>query len=101
MKTTTHWLKRLHDGATCNGEKRSSISQSEREVSGCCNEYGCKRKQPFHIMRGDFTGAWYVVTRWKDQGNGTLAADEKHELPEQYQRALNEAFPPQDETDDE
>jgi hypothetical protein len=62
-------------------------------MSGCCNEYGCKRKQPFHIMRGDFSGKWSVVTKWKERSGGGFVADEKHELPENYERQLNEAFP--------
>jgi hypothetical protein len=52
-------------------------------------------------MRGDFSGKWYVVTKWKDRENGGYVVDEKHELPENYQRVLNEAFPAQDEADDE
>jgi hypothetical protein len=51
------------------------------------------------ISRGDFTGLWYVVTRWRDKGNGHYVAAEKHALPENYQRQLNEAFPRQDDED--
>jgi hypothetical protein len=75
-------------------------------MNGCCNEYGCKRHQPFHLMRGDFSDVWYVVTKWTDRPNGGYVAEEKHALPEVYQRELNEAFPrhadeDSDEDDDE
>jgi hypothetical protein len=35
-------------------------------VSGCCNEYGCRRKKPLHLMRDDLTGTWYVVTAYTE-----------------------------------
>jgi hypothetical protein len=64
-------------------------------MSGCCNEYGCRRKKPIKLMRSPLTGTWYVVTAYTDQGGGIYRASTKHALEPQMQEqleAMREAF---------
>lgn len=61
-------------------------------MSGCCNEYRCRRKQPVRILQGPFGGAWYVVIRYREWGDGLIEAIEKHELDEPTCAMLNAAL---------
>jgi hypothetical protein len=60
----------------------------------CCGGY-CRRKHPPRLMRGGLTGRWYIVTRYKDLGDGNYEATEKHELDAksvQYLNAMAEVY---------
>lgn len=64
---------------------------SDRQVRGCCDEPECRRKQPVHLMRADFSGKWFVVTKSEPamRGRSTMLAKERHELPVQEQLMLD------------
>jgi hypothetical protein len=64
-------------------------------VSGCCSEYGCRRKKPVKLIRSPLTGTWYVVTAYTERDNGMLVASTKHALEPSQQKQLEtmlEAF---------
>jgi hypothetical protein len=52
---------------------------------GCCNEAGCRRKEPIRITRGGLSRKWYAATRT----NGAWVL-EKHELHPDTQAELTE-----------
>lgn len=58
----------------------------------CCNEPGCRRKQPMSLMKSPFSGTWCVVTRSRPyrEGTPTQIAMERHELPIQSQVQLDQ-----------
>lgn len=58
-------------------------------MSECCSEYNCRRKQPMQLMKADFSGRWFVVTRLVPSG-GQQVAVERHELPLQTQVQLDQ-----------
>lgn len=60
---------------------------------GCCEEYGCRRKHPIGIYRGDFTGQVYAATNLRlvhdrGDGTGTFSASEKHDITRQMRRFI-------------
>lgn len=57
-------------------------------MSGCCNEYGCRRKKPVKLTRSPLTGTWYVVTAYTERDNGMLVASTKHALEPDVQEQL-------------
>lgn len=62
-------------------------------MSGCCDEPGCRRSQPIKILRSGLSGRWYVVTRWKDKGNGVIVAFEKHLAAPDLSELLDDRYP--------
>lgn len=46
----------------------------------CCDESGCRRKQPILIRRSHFTADWFAITRYKLRDGGLVEAQEKHVL---------------------
>jgi hypothetical protein len=68
-------------------------AQVPAQRSGCCEESGCRRKQPIGIYRGDFTGLVYAATSMRvvsDHGDGTatFAATTRHDITRQMRRFI-------------
>jgi hypothetical protein len=58
-------------------------------VSGCCDEYGCRRKQPIRLYLGDLSGQVYAATRstprldkHRNPVPGAWVARDKHDVTE-------------------
>jgi hypothetical protein len=50
-------------------------------MSGCCNEYGCKRKHPYAVYFGLLSNRVYLAGRSTDLGNGISRVDgPKHDI---------------------
>ena len=54
----------------------------------CCDEYGCRRKQPFRIRKGPFSGRFMLISRWKHNEPNVLYAIEKHDIHDELVDAL-------------
>jgi hypothetical protein len=52
------------------------------DMSGCCDEWNCRRTEPIRLYAGDFTGGIYAATRSKKRGPGQYVAYEKHDVTE-------------------
>lgn len=64
-------------------------------MSGCCDEYNCKRKTPLGINLGWLTGEVYVNTRMRlvadnGDGTGTFSASERHVVTRQMESFIRE-----------
>lgn len=58
-------------------------------MTGCCNERGCTRSQPFLILPSRLGDGWYLVTRYKrNEATGGVEAYEKHDITEQVEALL-------------
>ena len=42
------------------------------------------------LTRSDFTGTVYVVTKWKDLGDGQIEAVEKYDVTEQFRKLVEQ-----------
>jgi len=59
----------------------------------CCGEYGCQRRTPLALYRGDLTGQVFVATATravKDHGDGraTFSATRKHDVNAQMRKFI-------------
>lgn len=61
-------------------------------IEDACCRGTCRRKQPPMVMRSGLTGTWWVVTRYKNLGDGRFEAIEKHLLAAESAGQLEEAF---------
>jgi hypothetical protein len=62
-------------------------------VSGCCGEFGCKRRRPISLYKGDFGGQVFAVTRSRQDGElpdgrARMVALERHDVTEQLRRFI-------------
>lgn len=60
-------------------------------MSGCCNEHGCRRSQPFKLRRGGFSGRWFLVSRYRQRAPEMIESMEKHDIHDELMNALLEA----------
>ena len=60
-------------------------------MSGCCNEYRCKRKLPYRIRLAPFSQRWMLITRYTDKDNNLMVASEKHDIHDELVTALLDA----------
>jgi hypothetical protein len=53
----------------------------------CCGEYGCQRRTPLVLYRGDLTGQVFLATSTRPvrdhDGRATFAATRKHDVTAQ------------------
>ena len=60
-------------------------------MSGCCGEYGCKRRDPYKIRFAGFTQRWMLVTRYSLKADNLMVAYEKHDINDELVAALLDA----------
>lgn len=56
----------------------------------CCDDYKCKRTKPILVRQSELTGCWYVVTAYKDEGNGIICATTRHEITADFSEYLRQ-----------
>ena len=63
-------------------------------MSGCCDEYRCRRKQPIHLYLGNLTGQVFAATHAHERSPGRWTAYQKHDVTRQMVEFLrrNEAW---------
>jgi hypothetical protein len=54
----------------------------------CCDEYRCRRRQPYRIRLAPFSKRWVLITRYTDKGNGIIRASETHDVHDDLVAAL-------------
>jgi hypothetical protein len=52
------------------------------------------KKQVPHLMRGGLSGRIYVVTRYRELGNGSVEALEKYDITEEFDAMVREREQP-------
>lgn len=57
-------------------------------MSGCCNERGCTRKQPFLILQSPLSKRYYLVTEHYDDGSDFGQWSRRHDITEQVEALL-------------
>jgi hypothetical protein len=60
-------------------------------VSGCCDEYGCRRTQPIALYLGDLSGQVFAATRFRarpDGRPGAWTATQKHDVTAQMREFI-------------
>lgn len=65
----------------------ASDSVEPRSDTPCCREQGCRRRKPFLIRQGGLSGRWFLVTDYKDLGNGTVESKTRHDITESLREA--------------
>jgi len=81
--------------------KVSDESPAPRRKYLCCDDYKCRRKKPILVRQGWLSKAWYVVTDYKDMGNGSICATTRHEVTEDFNAyLLSLGWTPPQENDD-
>jgi hypothetical protein len=51
-------------------------------MTACCDEYGCRRKQPIHLYLGELTGQVFAATHAHERSPGHWTAYRKHDVTE-------------------
>ena len=60
-------------------------------MSDCCDEPGCRRRQPIHLYLGDFSGTVWAATRWRKAPGvltDTMIAKERHDVTRQMREFI-------------
>jgi hypothetical protein len=60
----------------------------------CCNEYGCKRKNPVLIRQGPFSDRWYAGTSYTEKDGSVVRISDggKHDITDQMRHWLDQAY---------